>query len=81
MHTWMLNLAHTHSLSRPIVITKRAGVSSLDQLTTECYKFSRLTLYTTQATRLPAGLHLADRAAKNKLDGIDSPNTHGIHAA
>jgi len=66
---------------RTIVITKRSGASSLEQLTTEIFKFSRLLLYATKPTRLPVGLHLADRAANNRLNGIDFPDMEGINDA
>ena len=71
-------------LSRPITVTKIKGDwddTSLEQIVEWMYQLSRLTAYSSKPTRLPIHLHLADRSAKDYLDGIEYPHRRGIHAA
>ena len=71
-------------LSRPIAVTKIRGEwddTSLEQIVKWMYQLSRLTAYSSKPTRLPIHLHLADRSAKDSIDGIQYPPRRGIHAA
>lgn len=64
--------------AKTIVITNVFGDTSLPEIVTEMYTLSRITPYSIHPTRLP---FLANRAAKDYIDGIEYPKTAGIHAA
>lgn len=69
------------ALPKPLTITKIKGTASLDEIVRWIYHLSRVKSYSNRPTRLPAPQHLADRAAKDFLDGIIYPHVRGLHAA
>jgi len=69
------------ALPKPLTITKIKGTASLNEIVEWVYHLSRLKSYSNRPTRLPAPQHLADRAAKDFLDGIIYPHVRGLHAA
>ena len=68
-------------MPEPVIIKKIKGIASHDQIVKWYYHLSCVKAYSNRTTRLAICHHLADRAAKDRLDGIIYPQVRGLHAA
>jgi len=57
-------------LAKPLTITKKDGETPLKDPAQEQYILSRLLVHSSKATRLPGHMHLADKGAKDVMDGL-----------
>eukprot|EP00961_Rhodomonas_salina_P245264 3314129-Rhodomonas_salina.2 len=58
-----------------------SGPTPLHQVVKEQYWLTQLKVYSTHTTRLPIHIHLADRSAGDRNDGVEYPPIEGHHAA